>query len=89
MSWQLVSFLMHIVGAGNGANATTNFGTGEGLQVLSTDGTSGHGAVITGEGFNTAAVDTTVAQALVLNVINPSSNANVETKLSGALVEII
>jgi hypothetical protein len=34
-------------------------------------------------------VDTTAAPALVLSVINPTATATCETKLYGALVEII
>jgi len=40
-------------------------------------------------GANTGAVDTTVAQTLALTVINPTLTATCETKLLGALVEII
>lgn len=42
-----------------------------------------------GAGENTSAVDMTVAQALKLVVINSASNANYETKLYGALVELL
>lgn len=41
------------------------------------------------EGFNAASVDTTVAEALAFTVINPTASTNMETKLIGALVEII
>jgi hypothetical protein len=38
---------------------------------------------------NSGAVDTTIAQALAFTVANAVSNANYETKLAGALVEIL
>lgn len=41
-----------------------------------------------GDGYTTATVNTAVAAALVLNVINGSGSASYETKLSGATVEV-
>jgi hypothetical protein len=38
---------------------------------------------------HSAAVDTSLAKALVLNVINGSASASYETKLLGALVEVV
>lgn len=40
-------------------------------------------------GWSSGAVDTTVSNALALTVINPTATATCETKLYGALVEII
>lgn len=42
-----------------------------------------------GDGEATSAVDTSVGKTLVLNVINGSASAAYETKLFGALVEVI
>jgi hypothetical protein len=52
-------------------------------------GASGAFLSLVGHAFNTAAVDTTIGQAVALSVTNPSASANFETKLYGALVEII
>lgn len=41
------------------------------------------------EAFATAAVDTTASNVLALTVINPSASVSCETKLYGALVEIV
>ena len=68
----------------------TSFTTGEGQYAgvgIGASTTNVAGYLI--NGTNTAAVDTTAANALVLNVINGSASATYETKLFGALVEVI
>jgi hypothetical protein len=60
---------------------------GEGATYQGTSN-SGH-SNFTGWIYNTAAKDTTGALALVLNVINPSASASVETTLKSALIEVI
>lgn len=42
-----------------------------------------------GIGYNTGAKDMTASQAFVLNVINGSASASYETKLTGALLDIL
>lgn len=60
------------------------FTTGQGFyQAVSGD------CIATMEGVNTTTVDTTGALALVLKVINGTADSTNETKLLGALVEII
>jgi len=72
------------VGAGSvSAAASASPTTGEGTYSLATNV---FGLLIAS---NTGAVDTTAGCALALSVINASNNANYETKLTGALVEII
>jgi len=68
--------------------AVTAFATGEGVAHV-VSGAAGGPGLVQCEGFNTAAVDDTSSQALVLSVINGSANANYETKLYGALVEVL
>lgn len=70
--------------------------SGTGLPVTFTtgEGTWGSGNVnqpgtFIGRGWNTSAENTATAKALVVNVIHPNAHANTETKLTGALVEII
>jgi hypothetical protein len=66
---------------------SASFGTGEGvLSGLSGTNVSG---TIQGGAFNTAAVDMTVAQTLALTVTNAVASTSYETKLYGALAEII
>jgi hypothetical protein len=73
-----------LAGSGGGSVA---FATGEGVYTGAV-----YDAVVVAsprfEGFNTAAVDTTSAQALALSVINASASASYETKLLGAAVEV-
>lgn len=68
------------------ASGETVFTTGEGVFQLFTGSALGFAKA---EGYNAGAKDSTAALALVLNVINGSANANYETKLFGALVEIL
>lgn len=85
-SAQIVAFNATLGLMQNAAFAGT-FLTGTGVHA-STSVAGNHSAGwLTGVG--TGAVATASAQALLLNVINPSSSASVETKLFGALVEII
>lgn len=80
--WTDFQFGSHITAA---SVAVQNvFTTGEGVYF-------GAGAYpnLDARGGNSSGVDTTVAQALILNVINGSANAAYETKLVGAVVEII
>jgi hypothetical protein len=68
----------------------SNFTTGEGAYTyLLGSGTSGDGAQARALGGNSAAIDTTVAMAVALTVINPTATATCETKLIGALLELI
>lgn len=81
---QTVSFelsLTHPLWVSPGSAAIT---TGEGLTGIPSTG--GFPYAI---GVNSAAIDTTTAQALVLSVINGTASANYEVKLFDALVEII
>ena len=64
------------------------FATGEGVTE-GYNGTAGAAQNIFGQGFNTGAVDTTSGQALVLSVTQGNASVNVETKLYGAVVEVI
>jgi len=63
---------------------TTAFTTGEGVYDVQATTHMAHAV-----GYNTGAVDTTAACALVLNVINGTSTATNETKLTSALVEVL
>jgi len=73
--------------ASNNATTPVAFTTGEG-SYWPGPGLSAGGAWIA-EGFNTGAIDTTGALALKLNVINGTASTSYETKLFGALVEIV
>lgn len=78
-----VAFI-ELTGASNvGASNQVTFTTGEGSY------SALPGSQLYGQGYNTSAVDTTAAKALVLNVINGSASASCETKLTGALVEVV
>lgn len=73
-------------GTAQGLNSL--FTTGEGTVVnLSNVGTSFADVIYSA--YNSAAVDTTSSQALVLSVINPTATATYDTTLKGAVVEII
>lgn len=63
------------------------FATGNGTVAYV--GSSGLPGQITYDGGTTAAVDTTASCALTLKVVNDFNDANYETLLQGALVEII
>lgn len=65
------------------------FTTGDGYYTGMLNGTGGIVIGRVAEGTNSTAVDTSTAKTLVLNVINGSASATYETKLLGALVEII
>lgn len=71
-------------GTGNGVNGVA---TGEGAE--SYVYFAGTGILFVGEAFNTATKDTSVAQALALTVTNASASASYETKLFGAVVEVL
>lgn len=79
---QWVTFHGVITCSPNSANASP-FSQGEGLTVMSSNGRGAY------DGSYAAAVDTTAACALLLDVQNASGDAGYETKLYGALVEII
>ena len=68
---------------GNGVVVMLESAGGPGVPAL----ISYQGGAVNGTDFT--GVDTTVACALVLNVKNASNNANYETKLLGALCEVI
>lgn len=78
---------------GNGVainSRAAGFVTGEGAYLGWGNATaSSKGFLYEAEGGNTGAVDTTVAQSLVFSVINGFAGASYETKLYGALVEIV
>lgn len=63
------------------------FTTGEGTYISSSAGFSN--AIAFALGGNSGAVDTSVAAALVLSVINASASASYDTVLKGALVEVV
>jgi hypothetical protein len=82
---QTVSFALDFT-IGFGMNSGFRFTTGEGsLLMIPGSPTGGH---LIGTGVNTAAVDTTVAQALQLTATLALASANIDIKLLGALVEI-
>ena len=68
-------------------NLSSVFDTGNG--VIMTDMESGAWGSTNLSGGNTSSVDTSASLALLLNVVNANNGANYETKLLGALVEII
>jgi hypothetical protein len=75
---------------GTSAFPSTLFATGNGVYTgIGLAGSPTNCTMSVAEGTNAATVDTSVAKALVLNVINGSASATYETKLLGALVEII
>lgn len=63
------------------------FTVGEGY--MNAFGSGGGNPPFMGWAFNTAAVDTTVANSLVLNVILGAAHPSLECKLFGATVEVI
>lgn len=66
------------------------FTTGEGsIALVTAAGGPGTPAQIKYEGFATSAVDTTASCAVTLKVVNNNNSANYETKLFGALLEVI
>lgn len=74
-------------GGGWSASVTAAFTTGQG------DYNAGFGAsgakLLRAQGYNSVAVDTTLARAVVLNIINGSASGSYETTLKAALFEII
>lgn len=84
-SAQVVNFALVMPGV-YAAAGLTSFTTGNGQIYVPTGGGT---TVMFGEGVNTGAVNTALASALVLNVINGSASASYETKLFGALVEVV
>lgn len=101
-SWEIEAVILN-AGAANSQSVSfrasfATYNPNGGLTNTFTTGTGGWDegvalstAYVTALGFavNTAAVNTANAQTLVLNVINGSSSASYETKLLGALVEVI
>lgn len=73
--------------AGAAQSANNVFSTGEGV-VWSAGNGNGYNQIFVG-GLNTTAIDMASAQALKLNVTNGASNASYETKLLGAIVEVL
>lgn len=83
------SGLIHYL-ADNAGPLQNAFNTGNGVVTFPSVSGPGSSAVTIYDGGNTGlTVDTTVACAVVLNVVNAFSNANYETKLYGALCEVI
>jgi hypothetical protein len=79
---QWVSLIIHAFTpvASSSNNGLT---TGEGQYVIATNN------LIIGEGGNTASIDTTASMAVIFSVINGSNSGSYETKLYGALIEVI
>lgn len=88
-SAQTVVCALEALSSGGFSNGATTFLTGEGLFSSLSDGLASTNIVARAIGINTTAVNTASACALVLNIINGSSSANYETKLLGAVIEII
>lgn len=80
----------YTVGLQNGmATASSNaFATGEGAGASSYIGSPAPSTWLA-QGYGAGSIDTTAACALLLKVINASSNAAYETKLIGAVAEIV
>lgn len=72
------------------ATVLSAFQVGEGnlVEGLNGNGTTGLAAA-TGQAGNSAAIDTTASMNLILSVINPTATATCETKLYGAIAEIV
>ena len=85
---QRANFAGRLLHNSNNIAASGVFLTGEGLTFVNALGSSGNGWS-TYDGTNATAVDTTASCALLLNAVNSYSDANYETTLYGALVEII
>lgn len=85
---QVCNFVLTMSTNSGQAALAAQLTTGEGVYMQETFAT-GNLSRAQASGFNTSAVDTTASKALVLNIINPSASASVETKLYSALVEII
>lgn len=87
-SVQDAAFLIDLVQASNtGPTNSFTTGSGEWGSIPMLGGTTERQATAFGGG--TSAIDTTAAQALVLNVINGAASATYETRLRGALVEVV
>lgn len=87
-----LSSILATVASNNIGSANVNgvFTTGEGQYYGINAALGGTGVPLLATGVNPAtSVDTTVANVLALKVINGSANAAYETKLLGALVEIV
>lgn len=83
---QLISFGGTGGWGGGAANIQAALTTGEGNY---TNNVGAAAALLaTAQGFNTSAIDTTAAMAIVLSVILPESSVNTEMKLFGAAVVI-
>jgi hypothetical protein len=81
---QWVNFDLRLGVQGAGIGGTSGlFTTGEGSW------NGGAPAVLIGEGANQAAMDATVAQPVSLTAVNPTAIATFETKLAGALAEVV
>ena len=85
--WASLSGLLVHANSGTAAATAPTVGEG-GINTLQATNTPAYLRTSL-EAAATGAVDTTVAQALSLTVINAVSNANYETKLYHALVEIL
>ena len=82
---QVCYFTVDFTFGGTNTSGSATFTTGEGRYGPA----SANAVQLGGSAYNTSSVDTTSAQALVLNVINPSASASCETKLTSALVQIL
>jgi uncharacterized protein affecting Mg2+/Co2+ transport len=83
---QLVSVSLEYGLATATANGEQNFAVGEGIHGYY--GAAGTAMLARALGYNSAAIDTTVAMPVAFTVINPSASST-ETKLFGALGEVI
>lgn len=94
--WNLTAEILNLSASSQVASMDRRMYAGSGLVAAQTTWTTGEGGGTTTSnsaldwGVNSGlSVNTAVACALVLNTINGSANAAYETKLLGALVEII
>lgn len=84
---QSAALTLDAISAGGFTAGGSNFVTGTGSYSPVTTGPSL--VIARALGSNTSAANTALASALILNVINGSASASYETKLFGALVEIL
>jgi hypothetical protein len=84
---QVASFRLDVSFGTGGSPGANVFTVGNGLYFTAYSGTATDAAVATAT--NVGAVNTASAAALVLNVINGSASASYETKLLGAIVEVL
>ena len=94
--WRIVCEAQNLGAANSQWSTLTGMLVTSAATPASADFTTGEGRLWVNDVFgcfysggNSTAVDTSASLAVVLNVINANNSANYETKLYGALVEII